>query len=52
MEDLKTAKYYTFLEEQQFFLLFAESVRIKMKKIFKNEESFEILKILDLVENI
>ena len=38
-------------KKHYFFPLFAVSVKIK-KKIFKEEESFEILKILGLFENI
>ena len=34
------------------FLLFPVSVKMKIKKIFKEEEPIEILKILDLIENI
>ena len=36
----------------QFFLLFVTSVAVMIKKIFKEEESIEILKILCLIKNI
>ena len=36
-------------QKKQFVLLFTVSVAIKIKKIFKEEESIEILKILDLI---
>ena len=35
-----------------YFLLFTVSVKIKLKKIFKEEESIEILKILGSIQNI
>ena len=37
IENLKTLKYHTFPEESYFFLLFAVSVRMKMKKNLKNK---------------
>ena len=49
IENFKILK-YTF-SKKQFFLLFAVSGR-KDKKIFKEEKSSEILKIIDLTNNI
>ena len=46
IENLKTLKYHTFAKKHSFFLLFAVSLRMKMKNIkFEKEESIEILKI-------
>ena len=45
IENLKNLKYH-------FFLLFLVNIKMKMKKIFKEDESIEILKILRLLENI
>ena len=38
--------------EHCFFLVFVASAEVKMKKIFKGEESIEILKIIGLIYNI
>ena len=51
-ENLKNLKYHTYQKKHQFFLLVAVSARIKMKKIFKKEESIKILKIIGLIKNI
>ena len=40
------------LGKHQFFLLFALSVKMKMKKKIKDEESNEMLKNLGLINNI
>ena len=49
----KTEKPKTsYLLEKTFFLLFAVSVKMKKKKIFKEEESFEILEIPGLIKTI
>ena len=50
IENLKTLKYHIFSKKQ--FLLLAASVTIKMKEIFKEEESIEILKIAGLVKKL
>ena len=41
-----------FSNKHQLFLLFVVNVKIKMKKWFKEKESTEILKILNLIESI
>ena len=51
IENFKILKYHTVSKKNQFFLLFAVSVAEKIK-IFKEEKSFEILKIIDLTNNI
>ena len=53
IEHLKILKYYTFLKNHDFFLLF-EVYKCKNndKKTFQEKESTEILKILILVKNI
>ena len=48
---LKTKISYIFLKKQV-FLLFTVNVVKNIKKIFKEEELFEILKILGLIDNI
>ena len=48
IENLKTLKYHIFLKKQ-IFLLFTVSVAMNIKKIFKKEDSFEILKVLGLI---
>ena len=52
IENLKNLKYDTSYKKHWFFLLFAVSATMKIKKIFKEEESIEILKIVVLNENI
>ena len=49
IENLKNLKYHTSLKK--FLLLLEVSVEMK-KKIFKPDESIEILKTLGLIENI
>ena len=49
-ENLKTLNYHIFFKKQV-FSLFAVTVVINMKKVFKEEESIEILKILGLITN-
>ena len=40
IENLKTLNYHAFLKKKkQFLLLFVVSVTVKMKKVFKEEES-------------
>ena len=46
----KNLEYHTSSKKHQFFLLLAVKVKTKMKKIFKEEESIEILKILGLIK--
>ena len=46
----KKLEYYIFLKEV--FLLFTVSVVMNMKKIFKEKDSIEILKIVGLIANI
>ena len=48
----KTQNTNTCQKKHQFFLLFEVSVKMKKKKMFKEEESIEILKILRLIKNI
>ena len=38
--------------EHCFFLVFVASAEVKMKKIFKGEESIKMLKILELINDI
>ena len=52
IENFKKLKYYIFLKRYYVFLMFTVNVVINMKKIFKKEESVEILKILGLINNI
>ena len=52
IENLKNLKYHIFSKKDHFFLLFLVNIKMKMKKIFKEDESIEILKILRLLENI
>ena len=52
IEKLKNLKHHTSQKRRQFFLLFAVSVKMKKKKIFKEEESIEILDIPGLIKNI
>ena len=49
---IKNLNYYTFLKKHQFFLLLSISVRMKMKKMLKKEESMEVLKFFCLIENM
>ena len=51
IENLKNLKYHTSWKKHQFFLLFAVTVKMKMK-IFKEEESIEISKIIGKIYNI
>ena len=50
-ENLKNLKYHTSQKKHKFFQLFAVSVKMKMKKISKIEESIEILKILGFINS-
>ena len=50
IENFKKLEYYIFLKDV--FLLFTKSVVMNMKKIFKEEDSIEILKIVGLIANI
>ena len=50
IKNLKNLKYHTFSKKHYFFLLFVVSARMQMK-IFKEEESIEILKNVGLIEN-
>ena len=52
IENLKELKYDTFLKKHWLFLLFTVNVVMNTKKIFKEEDSFEILKIFGLITNI
>ena len=52
IENLKNLKYHIFLKELWVFLLFTVSVVMNIKKIFKEEESTEILKSLGFINNI
>ena len=51
IENLRKLKYYMSFKKHQVFLLFMVSVVMNMKKIFKEEESTKILKILGLITN-
>ena len=48
IEHLKTLKCYTF-SRKKVFQLFAVSVVMKMKKIFGEKESIEILKMIGFI---
>ena len=52
IENLKELKYDTFLKKHWLFLLFTVNAVMNTKKIFKEEDSFEILKIFGLITNI
>ena len=52
IENSKILKYHTYFEKKLSFLLFAMSVAMKMKKIFKEEESIDLLQIRGLIKNI
>ena len=52
IENSKTLKYPLFSIKHQFLLLFVISVTIMIKKILKEKESIQILKIIDLTDNI
>ena len=52
IKKLKTLKHYTFWKKHQFFFLFAASLTVNIKKIFKKEKSTEILKIIGLINNV
>ena len=49
--NLKTLEYYILIIKHYFFLAFATSMDVKIK-IFKEEESIGILKILGLIVSI
>ena len=49
---LKNLKYHASYRKHWFLLLFAASVKMKIKKKKIKEESIEILKILGLIRNI
>ena len=49
--NLKTLEYYVLIIKHYFFLVFVTSMDVKIK-IFKEEESIGILKILGLIVNI
>ena len=51
-ENLKTLKYHVILKKYQVFILFVVSVVMNKKKIFKEEEPNEILKLFGLITNI
>ena len=51
IENLKTLK-YKFSIKHWFILLFVKSVAVKIKNIYKEEESIEILKIIGLINNM
>ena len=44
IENLEILKYHTFSKKHLFFLLFAVSAKMKMKKYLKKKESNETLK--------
>ena len=48
----KIIKYHTFFKNHQFFFLICSESEIEDEKIFEEEDSIEILKILHLTENI
>ena len=52
IEDLKTLKYQIFLVKHLFFLLLVISFAVLIKKIFKEKELIESLKILVLINNV
>ena len=51
IERLKKTKISYIFRKTFVFVLFAESAVMNIKKIFKKEESIEILKILGLISN-
>ena len=52
IESLKTLTYHIFKKKHQVFIQFEVSVVINIMKIFEEEESIEISKILGLITNI
>ena len=52
IENLKTLKYHTFMIKHFFFLVLLISVVISTQKVFEAEDSIEILKFLDLANNM
>ena len=51
-KNLKTLIYHIFSITQQFSLLFVRNAVVNIKKVFRGEESIEILKILGFIKNI
>ena len=49
IENSKNLKYYIFFKKHQFFILYPESLKMINEKIFKEEESIKILKVLGLI---
>ena len=52
IENLKSLKHHTSSKKHYFCLIFSGSAGMKIKKIFKEKGTTEILKILCLIENI
>ena len=50
--NFKNLKYHVFVIKHYLFLVFVTSVEVKMEKIFKEEESTEILKNFILINNM
>ena len=50
--NFKNLKYHVFVIKHYLFLVFVTTVEVKMEKIFKEEESTEILKNFILINNM
>ena len=50
--NFKNLKYHVFVTKHYLFLVFVTSVEVKMEKMFKGEESIEILKFFILINNM
>ena len=52
IENLKILKYHTFWKKSLVLSIIVSKCEAKDEKIFKEEESIEVLKIFGLIENI
>ena len=52
IENLKNLKYYTSQKNHQLFLLLEVSARMRMQKMFQEENLIQILRIIGQIENI
>ena len=52
IENLKNLRYHTPQKKTFFSIICSKYKNVDKKKIFKEEESIEILKILDLINNV
>ena len=52
IENSKILKYHTYFEKKSSPFYYLQWVAMKMKKIFKEEESIDLLQIRGLIKNI